>query len=61
MMMKDGKMMQPKPGLSVAGIKISDRRFHPPGGKSLHHLVFDLPVDWFFNHSLAKWTHRAML
>jgi len=33
-------------GLSIAGIKVSDRRFIDLDVRTSHHLVFDLPVDW---------------
>jgi hypothetical protein len=34
-----------QPGLSIAGIKLSDRRFIDLDVRASHHLVFDLPVD----------------
>jgi hypothetical protein len=33
-------------GLSIAGIKVSDRGFIHLEVRASHHLVFDLSVDW---------------
>src|SRR6266567_6786118 len=46
--------------LSIAGIKISDRRFIHLDVRASHHLLFDLSIDRL-SHSLTSWIHRAML